>query len=198
MENLKQMKECLTSMVEGQIYGNLEQVDTKELGEAIDMIKDLAEAIYYCTITEAMEGEGYEEDGKMYYAPKKTMYNYPIRDYKEKYPYDIMYAQKNGRYPMGGRDVMYDGHVRVNYPESVEHVYRDGAMRDPHEGKSGQRRKMYMEGQKMHHDKTKQMQELEAYMAELAQDMSEMIQEASPEEKQLLQQKIAMLASKVK
>jgi hypothetical protein len=42
------------------------------------------------------------------------------------------------------------------------------------------------------------MQELEAYMQELAQDMSEMIQEASPEEKQLLQQKIATLASKVK
>ena len=25
------------------------------MGEAIDMIKDLSEAIYYCTITEAME-----------------------------------------------------------------------------------------------------------------------------------------------
>jgi hypothetical protein len=34
---------------------HLDTVDTKELGEAIDMIKDLSEAIYYCTITEAME-----------------------------------------------------------------------------------------------------------------------------------------------
>jgi hypothetical protein len=32
----------------------LGEVDTKELGEAIDMIKDLEEAIYYCTVTEAM------------------------------------------------------------------------------------------------------------------------------------------------
>jgi hypothetical protein len=32
----------------------LSEVDTKELGEAIDMIKDLEEAIYYCTVTEAM------------------------------------------------------------------------------------------------------------------------------------------------
>ena len=30
---------------------HLEQADTKELGEAIDMIKDLEEAIYYKTIT---------------------------------------------------------------------------------------------------------------------------------------------------
>ena len=34
---------------------NLDEVDTKELGEAIDMIKDLEEAMYYCTITKAME-----------------------------------------------------------------------------------------------------------------------------------------------
>jgi phage anti-repressor protein len=33
---------------------HLDKVDAKELGEAIDMIKDLAEAIYYCTITDAM------------------------------------------------------------------------------------------------------------------------------------------------
>ena len=29
----------------------IREVDTKELGEAIDMIKDLEEAIYYCTVT---------------------------------------------------------------------------------------------------------------------------------------------------
>ena len=35
--------------------GDLTSVDAKELGEAVDMIKDLSEAIYYCTITESME-----------------------------------------------------------------------------------------------------------------------------------------------
>lgn len=33
---------------------HLECVDTKELGEAIDMIKDLSEAIYYDVVTETM------------------------------------------------------------------------------------------------------------------------------------------------
>ena len=59
------MKEALMNCVEGQIVGHLDQVDAKELGEAVDMIKDLSEAIYYCTITEAMEkGEKEEKERK--------------------------------------------------------------------------------------------------------------------------------------
>ena len=54
MEKLKHMKDCLMSCVQNQVSGNLHNVDAKELGEAIDMIKDLEEAIYYCTVTEAM------------------------------------------------------------------------------------------------------------------------------------------------
>jgi hypothetical protein len=48
------MKETLMSCIENQLT-HLDTVDTKELGEAIDMVKDLSEAIYYCTITKAME-----------------------------------------------------------------------------------------------------------------------------------------------
>lgn len=54
MNNLKSMKEQLTNVVQAQM-GNMQNVNAKELGEAVDMIKDLSEAIYYCTITEAME-----------------------------------------------------------------------------------------------------------------------------------------------
>lgn len=60
MKRLEHMKCALMDCVMGQM-GNLKEVNTKELGEAVDMIKDLSEAIYYCTITEAMnhksEGE---------------------------------------------------------------------------------------------------------------------------------------------
>ena len=54
MKQLKAMKEQLTSIVQGQLV-HADSVDTKELGEAVDMIKDLAEAIYYCSITEAID-----------------------------------------------------------------------------------------------------------------------------------------------
>jgi hypothetical protein len=61
MEQLKSMKHKLVECVEKQISGNLEYTNAQELGEAVDMIKDLSEAIYYCTITEAMEGKGQEK-----------------------------------------------------------------------------------------------------------------------------------------
>ena len=62
---LKHMKDVLICAVEHEI-DNLENANCKELGEAIDMIKDLEEAIYYCTITEAI-GEKGNGQAKDYY-----------------------------------------------------------------------------------------------------------------------------------
>jgi hypothetical protein len=175
MERLEEMKEALICCVESQVYGNLKEVDTKELGEAIDMIKDLSEAIYYCTITEAM-GESEEREP----APHGTMYSMP-------YP---MYNKGVSRPAMrtGGTPRDMGGNTR-NYREGmIPYRMEDYEMiQDPQTGKSAWRRKMYMEGKQLHRDKSKQMQELDIYMQELAEDMSEMISDASPEEKQLLQ-----------
>ena len=52
-DRLERMKETLMSAVEMEIC-NLGEADTEELGKAIDMIKDLEEAIYYCAITMAL------------------------------------------------------------------------------------------------------------------------------------------------
>ena len=202
MENLKKMKECLTGMVESQVYGNIDKVDTKELGEAIDMIKDLSEAIYYCTITEAMEGkEEYSKHGKMYYTPNERMIDsYPMDYYMPRYRENM--GNGNGRSGGGTR-----GYSEGRVSKIPEHIYHEGGMmdsnayppmtKDPREGRSGARRKMYMDGKGMN-EKSKQMQELDMYMQELASDMTEMIQDASPEEKTFLQQKIATLAAKIK
>ena len=59
-KRLEHMKETLMCAVEMELC-NLGEVDTEELGAAIDMIKDLEEAIYYCTVTEAMKGSGESE-----------------------------------------------------------------------------------------------------------------------------------------
>lgn len=53
---LKWMEEALVDVIETQ-FCNLDNVCTKELGEAVDIIKDLEEAMYYHTITEAMKKE---------------------------------------------------------------------------------------------------------------------------------------------
>ena len=67
-KKLEHMKDTLMCAIECEMC-NLEAANTAELGEAIDMVKDLSEAIYYATITEAMENGGEEKQRKsrMYY-----------------------------------------------------------------------------------------------------------------------------------
>lgn len=180
MKRLKQMKECLIACAQCEM-GHLESVDAKELGEVIDMIKDLEEAIYYCTITKAMNEEPMHQihHEKQYYPMPKV------------YPYDDMdeYYNVNG---WDEDDRAYNPRVQYMKPP----IYMED--RDDREGNSPIYRRKYMEGKELHHDKVKQMQELEDYMQELSKDITDMIKDASPEEKQLLQQKLGTLASKVK
>lgn len=160
MERLKSMKENLMSVAQGQM-SNLHQVDTHELGEVIDMIKDLEEALYYCSITKAME-ESQQE--KKYYRERPQYYM----------PYPP-FQMEDG---MSGRQFV--------------------PSRDGREGRSAEVRRNYMEAKQLHQGKEIQMKELDRYMVELTHDITEMIQDASPEEKSLLQQKIATLATKIK
>jgi hypothetical protein len=45
----------LIELVEMEVDEHLEGIDACELGEVVDVIKDLSEVLYYCAITEAME-----------------------------------------------------------------------------------------------------------------------------------------------
>lgn len=197
MKRLEHMKECLMACVESQMT-HLDQVDTKELGEAVDMIKDLEEAIYYCTITKAMKADEQEEkqsrhqqqgqmynsggnDGSNYYTP---MYYPPM------YNDGSMYADSNMNSNSGGNNARGGG-------SRGYHDIPMGQMRDHREGNSPMYRRMYMEG-KHQKDPQKQMKELEDYMHELTNDIMEMIEDATPEEKQLLRQKITTLSTKIK
>jgi hypothetical protein len=113
------------------------------------MIKDLSEAIYYCTITEAMEGkDGYAK----YYTEPKTYPDYtPDRRDMDRH---------KGR-------MYYDGDRWSNgYHDSTGHgnTYMPVEMRDMREGRSPHSRKMYMESKELHHDKAVHLKELEKYM----------------------------------
>jgi hypothetical protein len=59
MERLYHIKNTLIDTAMAHM-SDLKAVDTHELGEVIDMIKDMEEAIYYCHISKAMEEK--EED----------------------------------------------------------------------------------------------------------------------------------------
>lgn len=168
MERLKHMKESLMCCLEAQL-GHLEEVDAKEMGEVVDMVKDIEEAMYYHTITKAMEG-------------------------KEDWHYRDM-DKSNGRMyyrepSMGGFTGNPD--IARSYVD-----WEEPMSRDKREGRSPMSRKTYMEAKEMHHPKTTQMKELEKYLQELSADVVEMIQDASPEEKAFLEKKISALATRI-
>ena len=55
MERMKCMKDKLIEVAYEEINHNLKNLNTCELGEVIDMVKDLSEAIYYCEVAKAMQ-----------------------------------------------------------------------------------------------------------------------------------------------
>lgn len=196
MERLKAVKEQLMAQVEGQM-GDLRKVNTKELGEVIDMIKDLAKTMYYCSVTEAMEdAKENEEKRSTYYYMEKYLPYYPYEhDRDSDYYKGRMYygdsSNSSGRPQMNGSE--NSGAGGRNYYEEIYPMN----FRDEREGRSGTRRRMYMESKQTHQDQAKKIQELESYMKELTTDITEMIQDASPEEKAVLQKKMNTLATKI-
>lgn len=192
IDRMKYTKEALMNCVQGQL-GDLSSVDTKELGEAIDMIKDLSEAIYYCTITESME-ESKKEKEEMRYYPSEY-----YRDMDRSY--GSMYYSEGGNSGSGGGSRNYSGGSRGysdgNRQSSGESRNYPIEIRDYREGRSPMTRKNYME-RKMHGGgKEAQIYELEKYTQELTKDITEMMEGASPEEKQMMQKKLSVLTNSI-
>ena len=209
-KRLQHMKESLVSCVENQLT-HLESVDTKELGEAIDMIKDLEEAIYYCTITKAMNKKGEEKEeyysqkqyrdidrgiGRMYYEDPRYMGgNNTYRQYSSNGGQSnsgSSSGNSNNSSSSQGQSGGNSGGSSRQYSEKEYDI-----MRDRREGKSPMSRRTYMEAKESHSDKAHQMKELENYMQELTQDVVEMVEGASAEEKQYLSKRVAALANKL-
>lgn len=197
IEAMKQMKTNILHCVEAQM-DHLKDVNTKQLGEAIDMIKDLSEAIYYCTITQSMEKAEKEQEER----PAE------VRNINYYTPMPMYYPNGgNGGNSGGGSQ---SGGTRYYTPRMPDEYMNYGmipddgyyrrwqiAERNPKEGRSPVRRRMYMEGKEQHKDMPSQMHELEAYLQELSSDVTEMMKDASPEEKNTLRQKLTNLTNKI-
>lgn len=149
MSELKALKEQLVSMVKQEICGNAEKADVKEVGEVVDMIKDLAEAEKYCwegcyyeSVSTAMEEHAEEPEemygynrsrsprtgrytsgrGQMGYTPRWPNDDWPI------YPMEMMgYDGGNRGGSMGGNT---SGNGNMGYKETVYPDRRYGEMYD--------------------------------------------------------------------
>lgn len=62
IERIHQMLECLTAKAASELENGIENIDTKEFGEVVDMIKDLNEAEYKAVIVKSMKKADEEEE----------------------------------------------------------------------------------------------------------------------------------------
>lgn len=214
IKRMHEMIEKLSEAAECEFNKGIENVDTCEMDKVVDMIENLSEAMYYRTLTKAMQESDTEEilemfdrygdDGKRYYdmwryksgrfAPKGrgTRRGYDEPPYYHMNP--DMYREHDPEYY---RDLdRSEGRLYYTEPITMEKTH------DAREGRSGMSRRAYMETKEMHkentpEDKQQKMKELEKYMGELSSDITEMISDASAEEKSLLKAKLQTLAQKV-
>ena len=203
MGDLKTIQEQLIAQIQAQM-SDLKKVNTKELGEVIDMVKDIAEAEYYCEIKKQMEAEKEKiSSNNNYYYTERY---YPTSEYyrdMDRTRYGRMYYPENNNNMSSSNS---NGNNNTSY-YSEHYPFQKGSsyterdypiqLRDEREGKSPIKRKMYMESKSNNMDSSKSMKELEIYMQDLTSDMMELLEKASPEEKAIVQKKINTLASKI-
>ena len=186
MERIKNIKEQLISQVCNQM-GDLKKVDAKELGEVVDMIKDLSEALYYCEIYKQMEEAEQQPKERNNYYYTERYYQQPnyYRDMDREYQQRIYYSSDQSNGQSDGQTKQY---TETDYPISFH---------DAWEGRSPMRRKMYMESKATHQNNNKLVKDLESYMTDLTSDIVEMLDKATPEEKMIVQRKIDALSTKI-
>ena len=200
IKRMHEMIETLTEVAKCEIDKGIENVDTKEMGEVADIIKDLSEAMYYRTITVAMEDSEYGVD---YDWEGRKGYRGQMRDSKGRYM-----SRRRGYMPMM-HDYDWDNmqmdrdmdreHGKMYYTEPMT-MHNDN---QPHtESRYDRARRGYEETKSMHKDnspesKQMKMKSLEDYMKSLAEDVTDMVNDMSPEEKSLMKQKMQVLMQKI-
>lgn len=221
IKRMHDMIEKLSECAKSEFDKGIESVNTDEMGKVTDMLKDLAEAMYYRTLTNIMEESGVEDalgilDRRFYddyrykttgrYAPKGKGSYVGRRGYEEP-PYMHMMNREDLQDwdSMSERERMRDldraSRGRMYYTET-EPMHKDGGMRDSREGKAGMMRKGYMETKEMHkgttpQDKEANMHSLESYLKELSEDLTELLPYMIPEERQMAKTRITTLAAKM-
>ena len=181
-ETIEKIADCAKT----EVCKGVENLDTKEMGEVAEILKELCEAEYYATITKAMGESEYGEDYDMH-GPmeERRYYRGRARDsmgrFKSRRGYDEM-MDYHEMYPMEHYRDMDREYGRMYYSGSGSHDgnsmsgsmgsgtrMNESGMRDHREGRSGMSRRSYMETKEMHpgnsaEEKQAKTRELEKYM----------------------------------
>lgn len=143
MMKISSIEEQLLSMLEIESMKGLENVDAEEMGKVVDMVKDLGEAKYYCSIVLAMEeeqGEAMGYNNRRYasgrFAPKGRggMGYEPMHEPMEMYGmgYSGGGSQGGAGYSQGGQGMGYGSaysryqQARMGYTQTRDKTAKKG------------------------------------------------------------------------
>ena len=209
IERIHKMIECLTEKALGELDKGVENVNTEEMGEAVDMIKDLCEAEYKAVIVKSMKKADEEEEE----------YNKELlRALKDKYGeeggrrfYDH-YRYANGRFAPKGKGTYRRGYEEPPYmhmypeAEHMRDMDRDyGKMyyTEPvNESGYDRAKRNYTETKEMHsgttpEDKEQRMKALDKYIKTVTNEIIKIVSDnATTEEKSLIKNNMNNLMSK--
>ena len=191
---IEKLSECAKSEMES----GIENVDTCEMGKVVDMMKDLSEAMYYRTLTKAMDESNLEETLEMFerYGDGRRFY--------DKYRYaDGRFAPKGrGTYRRGYDEPYY--HMNPNmYREHEPEYWRDMDRKDGKmyytepitmESRYDKAKRMYTETKAKHNsgsveDKQLTLKEGEKMLNVIIDELMEMVSDATPEMKNMIKTK---------
>lgn len=175
--------------------------DEDEIMEMIERYEDYPERRYYDNYRYKTSGR-FAPKGRGSYMPRR---GYDEPPYYHMMPYEMSVSDYKEHSPEYWRDMdRKTGKMYYTEPVNTENmgISDRSHTRDMREGKSGMSRRTYMETKEMHKDNTPEskqakMKDLEKYMSELSGDVTEMIADASPEERNLLKQKLQVLVQKI-
>lgn len=182
------IKERTLSLLEMGLTQDIANIDAKELGELMDIVKDCCETIkydeetkYYKKVVEAMEENASAEKLGEYLPETEGKYYTRLRDAHGKYMYSKM---PDDRY-----DNMYLN--RMYYTPMYDNTKIGNT--DYRNGKAYISRRGYMEANEKG-DIDTASKELEKYFKDLGIDITEMISNMSTSDKQIVKRKIEQLA----
>lgn len=207
IKRMHEMIEKLSEAAECEFSKGIENVDTCEMDKVVNMMENLSEAMYYRTLTKAMQESDTEEimemfdkygdDGKRYYdmwryksgrfAPKGRGTR---RGYEEPPYYHMTPDQYKEHDPEYWRDVdRKDGKMYFTEPVTMESRYE--------KAKRGYKEAKHAHASNTAEDKQAKMKDLESYLKELSEDVTQLLSDATPEERAMVRGKMQVLTQKI-
>lgn len=209
IKRIHEMIECLTDKTKTEMGKGLENIDTCELSNAIEMIEKLNEAEYYALVAKAMQEDKEHDKESMGYEDFAMRPMRPMRTRRANYsknPIDYNPILEPARL---SSDMYYStpyyGHANYSnspdYTEGYQAGVRD-SQRDYREGESGGKRMSFMISKEIHNsasadDKQTNMKALEKYLDSLQTDILAMVNDMDANEIAMLKNRLTTWIGKI-